>query len=283
MRHNLTPLLISIEDYSNTKDPVIPDDIKQLTRPVYLAPRYYLIIHRPPNNNQTGYIYPDNYRVGIPKYGLLKNTVQLLLPPSIGYGVTSCYRVEYWQWDKIVYPPGYSMSGIPRRNRYAKHLPSNKYSLIKEEYWYIPNEDGSLNIDDNYAWRPVYRNVVNKLRQRLITKTIPMIRSYNPLYPDMDVLPPGLGKEVLQIKSIGSDIPLVDPSIELVSHERLVSGDIVTTDIGLSWGQYAPPLDTKYDLIYTRPLTLEDVIFDPEPSNGVLKPNPNRNHVNVWY
>lgn len=283
MIHPLTPLLISIEDYSNVKDPLIPEDIRQLTRPIYLAPRYYLVIHRPVNNNQTGYIYPDTYKIPIPKYGLLKNTLQLSLPPSIGYGVTSCYRIEYWQWDKILYPPGYSMSGIPRRNRYAKHLPNDKHTLLKEEYWYIPNKDGSLNIEDSYYWRPVYRNVISRLRQRLTTKTIPMIRSFNPLYPDMDVLPPSIGLEVIDITSIKSDMSLVAPAIEMVNHERLLSGDIVTTHIGLSWGPYGPPLDTKYDLIYTKPLTLEDIIFDPEPSNGVIKPTPHPNHVNVWY
>lgn len=85
-----------------------------------LAPRYYIIIHRPVNSPG-----PD-IKIDIHKSpnSLLQNKLRVALPPSIGYGINASYKVEYWEWRPLI-------------NINAQI--TNK--LLWSEYWYVPSID----------------------------------------------------------------------------------------------------------------------------------------------
>lgn len=92
--------------------------------PYILAPRYYLLIRSPLDQNL------PTLKVKIHKSiaSLLKDKARILLNPSLSYGINSCYTVEYWEW-------------IPNLNLPAE-ISKRK---LKTEYWYIPI------LDNNYV------------------------------------------------------------------------------------------------------------------------------------
>lgn len=87
------------------------------TKPYILAPRYYILIKSPKDQN-----FPT-IKINIHKRStsLLKNKARVLLEPSLAYGINSCYTVEYWEW-------------IPNLNLIAN---ISKKKLFTQ-YWLVP-------------------------------------------------------------------------------------------------------------------------------------------------
>lgn len=163
-----TPLLIELDDLiiSHIEDPPLPEDLLDIDNPIYLSPRYYIKIFRPPTTNTTGSLSSEGQIYPIQRSGVLANKLQLQLRPSIGYGINSCYRVEYWQWEKILLPRGYSLTGVVGKNKLSKDKPQYKHKMIRQEYWYIPNADGSLNSNyNNRATAYPFHNISFNRRQ----------------------------------------------------------------------------------------------------------------------
>jgi hypothetical protein len=125
------PILIELDPMAlpQYEDPNIPSCI---TEPIALAPRYYIKIKYPDSYNTPSAISPYPYIYYIDKYGTLANTIQLHLLPSTGNDWNSCYKVEYWQWVKVIRPPS--------RNRRRTNNKDITHKFIKHEYWHIPNE-----------------------------------------------------------------------------------------------------------------------------------------------
>lgn len=90
------------------------------TLPYLLAPRYYLIIHHPPNN--------PGPHIHIPLHkspnSLLNNKLRILLSPSVGWGINASYKVDYWEWV-----PNINLPALPSKRK------------LYTEYWYIPTLD----------------------------------------------------------------------------------------------------------------------------------------------
>jgi len=90
------------------------------TAPYILAPRYYVLIHRPVT------LPGPTIKIDIHKSpaSLLHNKLRVALPPSVGYGINASYKVEFWEWRPLI-------------NHDARI--TNK--LISTEYWYVPGID----------------------------------------------------------------------------------------------------------------------------------------------
>lgn len=115
---NSTELNIYEEDPIDIYSAATTDIISNA--PYSLAPRYFIIIHRPVT--QPG----PTIKINIHKTpaSLLHNKLRVALPPSIGYGINASYKVEYWEWKPLI-------------NIDAQI--TNK--LIHTEYWYVPSID----------------------------------------------------------------------------------------------------------------------------------------------
>lgn len=114
------------QDSINLYSPAASDAIS--TAPYRLAPRYYVLIHRP--NTLPG----PTIKIDIHKSpaSLLNNKIRVALPPSVGYGINASYRVEYWEWTPLI-------------NIDAQITKK----LIRTEYWYVPSID-------NYSFVAAY-------------------------------------------------------------------------------------------------------------------------------
>lgn len=99
----------------NAAPPFVPPINTETPR--LLAPRYYLLIKSPLDQNL------PTLKINIHKSvsSLLKNQARVLLNPSINYGLNSCYTVEYWQW-------------VPNLNL-STEISKRK---IKSEKWLVP-------------------------------------------------------------------------------------------------------------------------------------------------
>lgn len=94
------------------------------TKPYILAPRYFIVIKSPLDQNL------PTLKIKIHKSdnSLLKNQARVLLEPSRSYGIKSCYTVDYWEWT-----PNLNMEADITKKKLAS------------EYWFIPT------LDSNYV------------------------------------------------------------------------------------------------------------------------------------
>lgn len=108
------------------------------SKPLILAPRYYLLIKSPKDQNL------PTIKINIHKSNssLLKNKARVLLEPSLNYGINSCYKVEYWEW-------------IPNLNLTAD---ISKKKLFTQ-YWFVPLLDN--NYVPYYSYVTAYNNNSN--------------------------------------------------------------------------------------------------------------------------
>lgn len=132
MIRSYIPILLSLEDFYNTVTDVLEDDslippIEERTDNIILSPRYYILIYSPVCQNSSSSTNKPLLKIDLHRKGLLKNTVRLSLKPSIGYGINSCYRLEFWKW--------YPVNVISE----AKKPKRLTQEFIKQEYLYIPD------------------------------------------------------------------------------------------------------------------------------------------------
>jgi hypothetical protein len=289
-KRRYTPLLIELDELviTNIEDPPLPEDPLDIDEPIYLSPRFYIKIYKPATHNTTGSLSTEGQIIHIQRSGILSGKLQLLLRPSIGYGINSCYRIEYWQWEKILLPKGYSLSGVPGKNRLAKDKAQNKHKLIRQEYWYIPNSDGSLNFDYNsqVSGYP-YGNLL--LNRRVNTNPIIKVEmeryDSNPQDIDMDYLYPPQQLEAFDICSIMDEegIEWTDYSITPITLTLNITRENITRAIGIQWGLTQPRPASKYTLTYIKPFTLCDVVFLENNRSDNLYNNRRLNNVGPYF
>lgn len=141
----LTPIFIDLLQTSDTlytsnyldldtKDPINlytkNEDSLINSKEYLLAPRYYVLIYSPANNFQA------TKKINIEKapHSLAKNILRTSLAPSIGYGINSCYKIEYWSWRPLL-----NSNSIITKTK------------VNTEYWYVPSLDTYGNyIPNNY-------------------------------------------------------------------------------------------------------------------------------------
>lgn len=228
-----TPIVFTHKGLVYKQDPFIQDPA---TKPIYLAPRYFLRIHRP--NNEEG--APITYR--IPHLGKWKGQIRLSLSPSLSRSSNSCYRVEYWEWNKIIYPAGYNDAGLRPNQVRSKDMPSNTRRMLFTEYWYIPPTDETL--------------------------SIPMRRvDSSPDFPYCDFIYNDDVVEVLDLIDEDS-IRWNDYELRNLTYKPLIedlTNDVVTHMPGICWGQSHPRPNTKYSIKIGKPITKhEDILYLPE-------------------
>lgn len=143
-----------------------PIPLVNTTLPYILAPRYYLLIKSPLDQNL------PTLKIKIHKSdtSLLKNKARILLEPSLTYGINSCYTVEYWEW-------------VPNLNLTAD-ISKKK---LKTEYWFVPILDNNyaphqlyyLKLTECYSYNPFYYSYYNY--SKLSSEKVDVERTVNVL------------------------------------------------------------------------------------------------------
>lgn len=234
------PILFTIDQsmYSQ-EDPLLPPSLSDLEKPIYLAPRYYLKIFFPDNHARAKTKAPLIYK--IPHSGLLKDTIRLLLPPSPSISGNSSYTVEYWQWNKVLYPPGYNDNLLPRSRVRSKDLPQNTHKFLHLEYWNVP--------------------------PRVQSKILHMRRvDSSPDFPNCDFL--HQRKDILEIEKLEDEnsIEWFDYEVKNLSYHPYIESitkEEVTYQTAICWGQSLPRPNTSYMIKYNQPLSYKDILYFP--------------------
>lgn len=297
LKRRHTPILCQLDDLiiNNIEDPPLPEDLSDITDPIYLAPRYYLKIFPPSTYNSNSSISSKNLIHHIPRSGILSGVLQLKLRPSVGYGINSCYRVEYWEWQKFILPKGYSLSGHPSKNRLAKDKPQYPHHLIKEEHWYIPTADGSINLNyDSFYMNQgtlphaySYPYLSPKRKGGGLDSFTMMRADSNFLHEGVDYFKPPHHLEVfdvVSIKTLEDSNNWEDFSVtRIISNSPLkeLTGEEITQAVGIGWGVASPRPASYYELTYIKPFLLEDIIFI-EDRASTLHPTRSINHGHPW-
>jgi hypothetical protein len=248
-----TPIIFTLESFvEDAVDPVIPlpdpvtpeNELDLILEPIFLAPRYYLVI-KPPSDirNDSGYI-PKPFTYYIPWEGIYKNQVRVALPPTIGWGEGSCYTVEYWEWQPHILPRIYKKSPL-------------KHKLLKTEHWLVPHPMNKYMMNYNYLESKFKAQSIS-----LISTGSPIsIASYN---------------DVLVTTTINTDItnytitPVISTNTSLI--QRAVNYKN-TTDVLLTT---SVPVDTTFTLNYVKPVDIKQVLFKNSlfPQNIYIYPAP---------
>ena len=234
-----TPIIFSLESFiEDDIDPTIPlpsqvtpdNELSLITKPIYLANRYYLIIKPPAEiRNDIDYI-PKPFTYYIPWEGIYKNQVRLGLIPTIGWGEGSCYTVEYWEWTPRILPKIYKKTPI-------------KHKLLKTEYWLIPHPIGRFLINYNYI-------DATKLKATSLSLTstgnpISLI-NYN------DVLVTTTINSTSTNYSIAPTIATNTSLIQRAVNYKKTTDLLLTTTI---------PSGSLFTLEYIKPLTIKQILF----------------------
>lgn len=250
-----TPISFTLEElFEPEEDPVIPlpappiiitpeNERSLITKPIRLAPRYYIIIHPPKSvTNDISYISKP-YKYEIPWKGPYKNQVRLALPPTVGWGEGSCYTIEYFEYVPIVFPDNYVRIGGAK----DKHL--------KTEYWLVPHVSGRyllnyLLLDSPYLMRSIPSRV--KETKELTYSVAPLDISLN---DDLT-----FNRDLIDIIEITPELPyrlrrIIDPNVTLI--DRVINWK---NPIGLSI-EVDTALDTIFTITYVKPISNKQVVF----------------------
>ncbi len=213
---------------------------------VLSEPSYYLLIHYPETFNQVEALPTKPIRVNFPTHSLIKGDLRLELAPSIGYGINSCYKIEYFSWVKPITP-----AGIVSTNTRAT---SKK---LREEYWWVPAIDGTrlLNYDQAANFQPRF----NQQNSSVLSLT----RSVG----NLDYLP--LDLSIVSYVSLKGALDYSNAGVRLVNN---FFNQPAIPLIGLDWSGAAtkPNADTTYVLEYAKPLMHAQLLFRNHNNPDVL-------------
>lgn len=122
---NLTPIYIQYQPSYLTPE-AIPEEVDE-DEVRWGEPIYSIVINAPVNPNLVGHLPFPSRRLVIPADGVIR----LSLPPTVGFGVNSSYRVEYYYWRPVIYPEGFTPVSAPAQR-------------LRTEYWRVPNRLGQF-------------------------------------------------------------------------------------------------------------------------------------------
>lgn len=227
-----TQIIFRHKGLNHKQDPFIPNPVD---KPLYLAPRYFLRIHSPKNDESTIITYR------VPHLGKWKGMIRLVLKPSLSRSSNSCYRVEYWEWNKILYPNNYNDAGLRPNQVTSKDKPSNTRKLLFTEYWYVPTVKETTSIDmrrvDSSPDFPYCDFIYNDE----VVEVIDLIDENRIYWDDYEV-------KDLSYK----------PSIESLTNE------VVTYMPAICWGQSHPRPNTGYTITVSKAVSHREILFLPE-------------------
>lgn len=250
----LTPLLL---DYSNkipTK-PISPInfqlEVNQLTQPELSPIEYQLQITFPHNVNLPR---QGQLTFTIPTHQTLQSKVRLQLPPSIGYGINSCYKVEYFEWQRP-----YQAGRVPYLSKVQK-------TKVYEEYWRVPTSDNFyiLSYKDYNYYKPNQK-----------TETVKLTKSTNTqdnLINNLDVI------DIKAITQNGVEFTnwkLVDNSLYWRQYfEPLLNPEpapLTEPTVFIEWLNGDKPNEgSEYEVNYIKPLSLEDIVYVDLKGKSIL-------------
>jgi hypothetical protein len=248
-----TPVIFTVEEFiEESVDPTIPipvgtlqtpltsDNILDLvTQPIKLAPRYYLKI-KPPTSirNDTEYI-PRTFVYNIPWEGIYKNQIRVGLQPTVGWGEGSCYIVEYWEWQPMIFPKSYKR-------------PPLRHRLLKTEYWLIPHPSNRYLV--NYQYLNLSRSF--KSLSLSLTSTGAPISLLD--HPDIHVLYIVTSPTVNPVTYSISNTTTVDTTltehalIQAAINYKNTTDTLLTTNV---------PLGQVFTLNYVKPVDIKQILF----------------------
>lgn len=226
-------------------------DVNQLNKPELSAKEYQVKIKFPANTN-----LPKRGEISfnIPTHPSLQSKVRVQLPPSIGYGINSCYTVEYYEWQRP-----YEAGKVPYLSKIQKQL-------VHTEYWRVPTSDKFylLSYNDYYLYKSNSK-----------VETIKLTRTNT----NFDLLIDNL--DVIDIKSITqngiefTNWKLIDNSLYWRPYfEPLVNPDPTPSTeptVAIEWlNGDKPVVGSEYEVSYIKPLTLEDIVYVDYENKTIL-------------
>lgn len=225
-----------------------------------LSPRLYLKIYSPHNIYNLDSIKYDVHKSNL---SLRQNKVRLLLSPSNGYGINSCYKIEYWMWRPTI-----------NYKKFYKPL----YKILTQ-YWYVPtiseqNLIPRYSFDSHFSKRGYYSYPYIYEQSLLTNKLIKVNRTID---NDNDLVIDNL----IDIDSIDvfcfkkEDIMSFTEELENIKYnfnnetskwtfdQKLVQSTLIRNqnkvkDLELGEGEI------DININYIRPLTLNQVLFEEE-------------------
>ena len=269
----LTPLLLDFSDKSypnlfKKQTPTSQQELLELQESIISSTNYFIKIYFPENFTQFNGLKKDQLQFNIPLDPKLNNQMRLGLVPSIGYGVNSCYKVEYWEWSRPFYPGQFKRTDT----RIIK-------KQVYEEYWRIPNFNKKY-FYDYLSWKKY-------IPRYDCPPKLTLIKSDSNLDSLIDHL------EIINIISIKQDkqkftnFRLVDDSLYWVPpFEALPNPMLPATyqapesTVAIEWlGGVTPEIGTEYEVTYIKPLSLEDIVYiDDLTGKSVLTHHPMYNY-----
>lgn len=212
-----------------------------------MAPRFYLTITAPNTYNSLGSIPGERY----PIYNIDgRYYIRLLLTPSVGWGVNSCYKVDYRYWVPLAKGVNYTTTTKPTKG------------VLKSENWHVPSHNGYRSLN--------YKEYLSHDKARPLTNTLTIERTTTgdePLsnYGVIEIL------HVLDSQGNEYDTSLVlDPLDTLASQ---ASNTPVYSSMSLRFNGASPILGETFTITYVRPVPLKDVIFLDVPSKDNIYSN----------
>ena len=256
----LTPLLLDFSQNIFPVPEVIPPPPSEASlstkRLPLLSPvNYYIKLFYPVNFNQFNIVNQGFLQFNIPLDPAINNQVRIALPPSVGLGKESCYRVEYWKWQKPI-----ALDSIYKATK----------TKVFEEYWKIPTSD-RLYINSYWEWRR-YQSRDNFLNSISLTRGATDIDS---LLNNLDVISV---QSIMFNATTYINYEIVDDS--LFWQPPYILNPIVgitdpvqpaTSTIGIKWLTGSQPtVGASYQVNYILPMKIEDVIYIDYQGNTVL-------------
>lgn len=277
-----TPLLL---DFSKTiypnfikkRVPTSQQELIDLQEAVISSPNYYLKIYFPVNLSDLNKVKLDSFQINIPLDKTLNNQVRLALPPSIGYGLNSCYKVEYWEWTKPYVPFQFNRADTRIMKR-----------QVYEEYWRVPTHDKLTFYDYNswFTYKPNYKCPPKVIFTRGST-------GFDSLLNNLDII---------NILSISQKIEGEEENLCKVNYTNyIITDDSLTwvppfeslphpdkppmhypanSTVAIEWLPGAKPIEgSEYEITYIKPLGLEDIVYiDDLTGKSALTYHPKYNY-----
>ncbi len=264
----LTPIYLDFQDAFVPQPlpvtvPKTDIELEALEEPVISSPQYYLLIHYPKTSNLIGALPTQPIKVNLPIHPSIRNKVRLQMLPSVGYGINSCYRVEYWQWTKP-YLPTLMQQTTPSKITKVK---------LKEEFWLVPAIDGTrlLNYRQYLDFKPKFDS--KNTKEILLTRSAIATDS---LLNNLDVM---VINTITQDNTIFAGYQIIDDS--LLWKEPLPvdpTAPVPTTPaaptVALDWSAatLAPAAGTEYKVTFVKPATPNDLLYRDEKVGDLLPP-----------
>lgn len=247
-----TPLLLDFSGYVypapySITVPTTEAQLDLITTDVIGSPEYYIKVFPPANAEHQNIIKQSAFQFNIPSYPSLNYQVRLALPPSIGYGINSCYRVEYWEWRKPY------KQGEPYNSPTSRAIKTK----LSEQYWRIPTVDSYylLSERDYYIYKPRFKYTSNTT----FTQTGNTLNLLNNL--DIIVI-----QSVISNGTLFTNYSLQDDSLFWKPYFAPLVPDNLShptaPTVQLLWGTGTiPNVGDIINIEYANPFSLENIIY----------------------